>query len=142
VTTVVEKNRKYTYEDYVNTPDDKRYELIGEELLITPSPTTKYQRVLRKLEFMLEALVSQNNLGEVFFSPYDVYLDHENVVQPDIMFISKGRFGIIGEKNIQGAPCLAVEIISESRAYRDMVQKKNLYAKFGVKKYWIVIPEE
>ena len=48
---------------------------------------------------------------------------------------------IIGEKNIQGAPDLAIEIVSESSAYRDMVRKKRLYAGFGVKEYWIVIPD-
>jgi Uma2 family endonuclease len=49
---------------------------------------------------------------------------------------------IIGEKNIQGAPDLVIEIISESTAYRDLVQKKKLYGKFGVKEYWIAIPGE
>ncbi len=71
-----------------------------------------------------------------------MYLDDENVVQPDILFISKDRLDIIGEKNIQGAPNLVIEIISENSVYRDMVQKKRLYARFGVKEYWIVIPEE
>lgn len=142
MTKVVEKKKKYTYEDYVNMSDDKRYELIEGELLMTPSPIPKHQRILRKLEFILEKFVSENNLGEIFFAPCDVYLDDENVIQPDIMFISKERLNIIGEKNIQGAPCLTIEIISESSAYMDMVQKKLLYAKFGVKEYWIVIPEE
>ncbi|HEC98327.1 MAG TPA: Uma2 family endonuclease [Nitrospirae bacterium] len=49
---------------------------------------------------------------------------------------------IIGEKNIQGAPDLVIEIISESTAYRDLVQKKRLYPKFGVEEYWIVLPVE
>lgn len=142
MTTTIEKKKKYTYEDYVNVPDDNRYELIEGELLMTPSPTTKHQRVIRKLEFMLETFVRQNNVGEIFFAPYDVYFDEGNVIQPDILFISRDRLNIIGEKNIQGAPCLTIEIISESSAYRDMVQKKKLYAKFGVKEYWIVIPEE
>ena len=44
--------------------------------------------------------------------------------------------------DLQGAPDLAMEIISETTAYRDLVQKKKLYAKFGVKEYWIVVPEE
>jgi len=50
---VVEK-KKYTREDYLKTPDDKRYELIEGELLITPSPVPKHQRISRKIEFMLE----------------------------------------------------------------------------------------
>ena len=138
---VIEK-KKYTYEDYLKTPDDKRYELIEGELLMTPSPVPKHQRISRKIGFILEKFITENNPGELFYAPCDVYLDDENVVQPDILFIAKERLSIIGEKNIQAAPDLLIEIISESSAYRDMVQKKKLYTRFGVKEYWIVIPEE
>ncbi len=138
---VIEKKR-YTYEDYLKTPEDRRYELIEGELLMTPSPITKHQRILRKLTVHLSIYVEKYNLGEIFIAPYDIYLDSENVVQPDILFISKDRLNIIGEKNIQGAPDLVIEILSENTAYRDLVQKKKLYARFGVKEYWIVIPGE
>ncbi|MCF6149712.1 MAG: Uma2 family endonuclease [Candidatus Kuenenia sp.] len=140
MTSVIEK-KKYTYEDYVKISEDKRYELIDGELLMTPSPITRHQRISRKIEFMLEKFIVENNLGEVFDAPYDVYLDETNVVQPDILFVSKDRLNIIGEKNIQGAPDLVIEIVSENSAYRDIVLKKGLYARFGVKEYWIVIPE-
>ena len=136
------KKKKYTYEDYLKTPEDKRYELIYGELLMTPSPIPFHQRISRRLGFALTKFVEENDMGEVFYAPCDVFLNNENVVQPDIFFISKERLNIIGEKKIQGAPDLVVEIISENSAYRDMVQKKRLYAKFGVKEYWIVIPKE
>lgn len=142
MTPIVIEKKKYTYEDYLKTPEWERYELIEGELLMTPSPVPKHQRISRKIEFILEKFVTENNLGEVFYAPCDVYLDDENVVQPDILFILKERLNIIGEKNIQGAPDLVIEIISENTAYRDLVQKKKLYARFGVKEYWIVIPEE
>jgi len=138
---VVIEKKKYTYEDYLKTSDDKQYELIDGELLTTPSPVPNHQRISRKLEFILEKFVTENKLGEIFDAPCDVYLDDENVIQPDILFISLDRLVIIGEKNIQGAPDLAVEIISENSAYKDMVQKKRLYARFGVKEYWVVIPD-
>ncbi len=139
--TTTEK-KKYTYDDYLKTPDDERYELIEGELIMTPSPITEHQRISRKLTVQLSIYVEKYNLGEIFVAPYDVYLDNENVVQPDILFVSKDRLNIIGEKNIQGAPDIVIEIISESNAYRDLVQKKKLYARFQVKEYWIVIPGE
>jgi Uma2 family endonuclease len=140
--TATTEKKKYTYADYLKTPDDERYELIEGELLMTPSPVMRHQRISRKMLIALDNHVTDNDLGEVFDAPSDVYLDNENVVQPDILFVSKERLDIIGEKNIQGAPDLVIEIISESTAYRDLVQKKKLYARFGVKEYWIVIPEE
>ena len=140
-TSIIEKKR-YTYDDYLKTPDDKRYELIEGELYMTPSPVTNHQRISRRIEFLLEKFVTENELGEIFYAPYDVYFDDENVVQPDILFISKDRLNIIGDKNLQGAPDLVIEILSESNAYRDLIQKKKLYARFGVKEYWIVVPGE
>ncbi|TVL98486.1 MAG: restriction endonuclease [Candidatus Brocadia sp. WS118] len=141
VPVIIEK-KKYTYEDYLKTPEDKRYELINGELTMTPSPVPEHQLISVELLFRLKKFTIENNLGTVMHAPCDVYLDNENVVQPDILFISKDRLGIIGEKNIQGAPDLVIEIISEHSVYRDMVQKKKLYARFGVKEYWIVIPDE
>jgi len=134
--------KKYTYEDYLKTPDDVRYELIEGELLMTPSPNTEHQSISMELGYQMVKFVKDNNLGRIFYAPYDVYLDQENVLEPDILFVSKERLSIIGEKNIQGAPDLVVEIVSESNAYRDVIQKKRLYARFGVKEYWLVIPGE
>ncbi|MBU1487884.1 Uma2 family endonuclease [bacterium] len=140
-TSVLER-KKYTYEDYLKTPDETRYELIEGELIMTPAPIPRHQRISGMLEFELREFVTENDLGEVFDAPIDVYLDNKNVFQPDLLFISKERLNIIGEKNIQGPPCLVIEILSESTAYRDLVLKKRLYAKFGVKEYWIVDPGE
>ena len=115
VSTVIEK-QKYTYKDYLKAPDDNRYELIeGELLMMTPSPTPKHQIISGKIEFELRRFVTDNDLGVVLYAPCDVYLDDKNVVQPDIMFISNDRLNIIGEKNIQSAPDLTIEIISKVR---------------------------
>lgn len=45
--TVTEK-KKYTYEDYLKTPEDERYELIEGELLMTPAPVTERHKDFKK----------------------------------------------------------------------------------------------
>jgi Uma2 family endonuclease len=142
MTQAVLAKKKYTYEDYLKTPENERYELIGGELVMTPPPKTDHQSVSAELQFRIMKFVKENGLGRVFDAPYDVYLDEETVLQPDLLFISKDRQNIIGEDNVKGAPDLVIEILSESTAYRDTIQKKILYAKFGVKEYWIVAPKE
>ena len=141
MTSILEK-KKFTYEDYLKTPDDQRCELIEGELNMTPSPIPNHQRISRKIALLLENFITTKNMGEIFYAPLDVYLDEENVFEPDILFISKERAHIIGEKNIQGAPELVIEILSENNAYQDLVKKKKIYARFGVKEYWIVDPLE
>jgi len=137
---------KFTYEDYKSLPESetKRYELLGGELVIVPSPSTSHQRISRRLEFILQAFVEERGLGEVYDAPLDVVLgegEEREVVQPDILYISEGRSGIIAEEEIRGAPDLIIEIISPATAERDRTYKKTLYARHGVKEYWIVDPE-
>jgi len=139
---LLKKKKKYTYEDYMKTPDDERYELIEGELLMTPSPNTFHQHICGKLFLYIAQYVLENNMGKVFFAPYDVVLGKENVFEPDIIFVSNENLDIITEANIKGAPDLIIEVLSPSTAYRDLVKKKRIYAKFGVKEYWIVDPEE
>ncbi|GAB5045920.1 hypothetical protein TdN_03120 [Thermodesulfovibrio sp. TK110] len=76
---VLEK-KKYNYQDYLNLSDEVRYELIEGELIMTPSPNIKHQRISGNLEFYLRKYVTENSLGEIFDAPCDVYFDDENVV--------------------------------------------------------------
>jgi len=130
-----------TYEDYAKLSDDKRYELIEGELFVVPSPDFHHQSISRNLEFLLWDFVKKNSLGFVFDAPFDVVLTEHDVVQPDIIFVSNGRKHIITEKNIQGGPDLLVEILSPGTRERDILVKKGLYARHGVREYWIVDPE-
>ena len=127
---------KYTYEDYMRTPDDIRYELLDGELILSPSARTAHQRTSRKTLRALDDFVEENELGEVFDAPFDVVLDDFNVVQPDILFVSNERAHIVTDLNIQGAPDLVIEILSPSTAQRDRTQKRDLYARHDVKEYW------
>ena len=132
---------RFTYEDYRNTPEDKRYELIDGELLLVPAPRTAHQRISAKIQFSVTSFVIEQSLGEVFDAPFDVVLSNTDVLQPDILFVSNDRTEIITEDNIQGAPDLVIEILSPSTADRDRTFKASLYALHGVAEYWIVDPD-
>ena len=133
---------KFTYEDYLHLPDDgKRYQIIEGEVYMVPAPSPFHQHTSARLYLTLSKFITENNLGQVFYSPCDVILSEENVVQPDIFFISKERESIITEKNIQGAPDLIVEVLSPYTAKIDKSLKRGLYEKFKVKEYWLVDPD-
>ena len=135
---IPEPTIKFTYEDYLNTPEDKRYELLDGELVVAPAPGELHQSVSAQLGWRLVQFVSENSLGRVYQAPFDVVLSNMNVVQPDLLFVSNERSHIITSANIQGAPDLVVEILSPSTADRDRTFKLTLYAKYGVKEYWMV----
>ena len=131
-----------TYDDYVQFPDDgKRHEIIEGDHYMTPAPRTKHQRISINLATAMASFAKQENVGLVLTAPCDVILSDENVVQPDLLFISTARAAIMTEENIQGAPDIVVEILSESSRKKDEVTKRKLYERFGVLEYWVVDPE-
>ena len=138
---VVEKHgKRWTYDEYYKLNDDRRYEIIEGNLLMAPAPDTWHQDWSRKLFRILDRFVTAGKFGEVFYAPIDVVLDAENTIQPDLVFIASARHGIIRRKAIFGVPDLLVELVSPASVQRDRYLKKELYARFGVKEYWIGDP--
>lgn len=131
----------FTYDDYKLLPEDRRYEIVEGELLVTPAPSARHQSILVHLILRLAAFVEAENLGKVLPAPTDVILANESVVQPDLLFVSREREAIIDPSGgVHGAPDLAIEILSPSTASRDQVVKRKLYGRYGIREYWIVDP--
>ena len=129
---------RLTYQDYFDLPEsDDRYELIDGELYIVPAPVPEHQDFLGELYVVIRAFVRENRLGRVFFAPLDVVLSEDDVLQPDLIFVSSERPHVITNRNVMGAPDLVVEVLSPSTAQRDKTLKRKMYAKFGVREYWI-----
>ena len=132
---------KLTYDDYAKTPEGERWELIDGELFMPPSPKEAHQSVQGNLGARMLLYARDNDLGRVYFAPFDVVLSEHDTVQPDILFVARERLAIVTEDNIQGAPDLVVEIRSPSTARQDWTVKRELYARRGVREYWLVDPE-
>ncbi|MDE0199444.1 MAG: Uma2 family endonuclease [Caldilineaceae bacterium] len=133
---------KLTYADYLRTADDERYELLSGELVMSPSPKEIHQYILGRLFLRLGTFIYGRNLGRVYCAPFDVVLSDTDVVQPDLLFVSNSRESIITEEDVRGAPDLVVEILSPATAERDRTVKLDLYARYGVREYWIVDPDD
>jgi len=132
----IDRSKEWTVEDYLQLEEGLLAQLINGELIMSPAPTPKHQRALRKLSVFLDDYLE----GEVFFSPIDLYIDDKNILQPDLVYISEGKANIITERGIEGVPDLIVEVISPSNAFIDRNTKRIKYLELGVTEYWIVDP--
>ena len=133
---------KFTYEEFLRFPEDgKRHELIGGEHHVTPSPNATHQAVSSNLHGRLWAYLKQHPIGQVFAAPFDVVLSELDVVEPDLLYLSRAHRQMLTEQQLRGAPDLAVEILSPGTQQVDDVTKRELYERFGVGEYWVVDPE-
>lgn len=132
--------KKLDYDDFVRLtpPDSGNYELHDGKIIEMASPTPSHQRAVRRINRRMENHVEAHRLGELFFAPMDVVFDPRNTFQPDLLFISKERREIVGDKKIEGAPDLVVEVLSESNTQTEMSYKKHIYESSLVAEYWLV----
>lgn len=132
---------KLTYDDYAALGDEKRYDLIEGDLCMIPAPSWRHQDIVLHLATRLLAHVRERGLGKVVTAPVDVILTDTDVVQPDVLYVSRERMGRIAEEGLRGAPDLVVEVLSPATASRDRKPKAALYARHGVRELWIVDPD-
>jgi Uma2 family endonuclease len=134
--------RKLTYEDYLRFPEDgNRHEILDGEHYVTAAPYPRHQSVVVELTSWIAPFIRQRRLGRLYVAPVDVLLARHDVVQPDLLFISNASLTILTEKNIQGAPDLVIEVLSDSTRKRDEGIKLERYDLLGVQEYWVVDPK-
>lgn len=132
---------RYVYEDLLTMPDDgNRYEILEGNLLVSPSPSWRHQRVVTNVVMTLSVLQARG-LGQVCPAPMDVVLTAHTALQPDVLFIRTDRLDIVTERSVNGPPDLVVEVLSESTRSADLGRKLRAYARYGVPEYWVLDPD-
>jgi len=121
--------------------DGKRREIVDGELLVTPSPNLRHQRISRHVEFALLEYLKDHPIGELLYAPIDVILSDFDVLQPDLVFVLNEHRGVLKDW-VRGAPDLVVEILSSTTAANDRGPKMKTYARFGVPECWLVDPDQ
>ena len=134
---------QWTYEDYLNLPDDgRRYEIIEGDLYVTNAPDLDHQFTVSEIQRQIANFVTEHKLGFIIPAPFEVHLSETSrPVQPDILFIKAENWPGPGAKFFEGAPDLIVEVISPSSIRTDQSIKFSAYEQAGVSEYWIANPK-
>ena len=132
----------WAYNDLFALPEDgARYEIIDGELFEMPSPTLAHARAIMALIRLLLPLIDRVS-GTLFTAPLDVFFAGADPVQPDLVALLPGTRARPVRRGVEGPPDLLIEVLSPSNRAHDQVRKRELYARGGVREYWIVDPEQ
>lgn len=134
--TTLPRGRAMTHADLEALPDDGwRHELVDGALVMTPAPRWRHQSAIVRLLVALDAACPDDL--RVVVAPFSVVLGPDTVVQPDLLVAPRAA---ITETELQGAPLLAIEVLSPSTTHIDLGLKKQRYAAAGCPAYWVVDP--
>ena len=117
-----------------------RYELIDDELLVTPAPRGPHQAAVIELWRLLDDYALPRRIGVSMISPADLELRPGTITQPDVFVIPRGvaRTTRTPEWSDVTALLLAVEVLSESSVRTDRELKLAFYLANHVAEYWVV----
>ena len=136
---------EWTEEAYLRLGDkldtDRLIELVDGRIEVLPVPTEEHQSIVGFLYVALYAFVHPRKLGKALFSPLRVRIKARHFREPDVLFLSRKNRIKRTSQFWRGAD-LVMEVVSEDDPDRDYVEKRQEYAKAGIKEYWIVDPRD
>ncbi len=131
-------------EAFKSLPEGTLVELIDGIITMSPMRNVVHQQVLGEISIRIHQFLKSTRIGEILPGPLDTYLDeHSNAVQPDLQVILEANKQIIEPDGyIHGAPDMILEVIMPESRDHDLITKKELYERFGVKEYWVIDPKD
>jgi Uma2 family endonuclease len=133
------RRTSYTVDDFcVLLKDGQKGDLIDGVIYMASPENTDANRLFLWLGTLMLTFVQAKDLGDVFGSRVAFSLDENNSPEPDLAFVRSDRLHLVKRGRVDGAPDLAVEIVSPESVKRDYVTKRAQYERAGVVEYWIV----
>ena len=136
-----------TYADLLAIPEDVHAELIGGQIVTMPSPLPRHSKTQRALSRFIGGPYDDDDGyggpgGWWVFLEVDVQLGPHDTVRPDLSGWRRERLEAPGDvRPITVVPDWICEVLSPSTIALDRVTKRNLYARSGVRHYWLIDPE-
>jgi Uma2 family endonuclease len=137
--------RLLTFEEFEQMPETPgKEELLEGELVELPSGDLRHDRIARRIFKELDAALAEAHkngqaaeLGEVCIE-FGYKLASQNWVQPDVSVTNVNQ---VESKYLEGAPAIAVEVISPSNTVEEVELKIKLYFEHGAREVWRVHPK-
>ncbi|MEO5926891.1 MAG: Uma2 family endonuclease [Bryobacteraceae bacterium] len=125
-------------------PDDDSVQIeLDEGEVITMAPAGEDHGFIElKLATKMFVFVEAHDLGRVYAGDTGFRLTDDTVRSPDVAFVRKSRVAELRSKGFaNGAPDLAVEIVSPSDSFRQMTRKVRQYFAAGCHTVWVIHPD-
>lgn len=132
---------EWSEEEYLTLAHNRGVELSDGCIEVLPMPTEYHQLILAFLYRTFYSHVEEGGLGKVLFSGLRVRLWKQKIREPDLVVLLKYNEHLRSNKYWRGAD-IAVEIVSTDDPNRDLVTKRDEYARAGIREYWIVDPRD
>lgn len=129
---------RLTYNEFCSRIHEQKADLIHGEIFMASPATIQHEDAVDFLGAVLRVYVKRKKLGIVVGSRVAMKLSEEDAPEPDLIFVRKERMSLLGNTEIFGPADVAVEMISPGSRRLDAVEKKDLYAAFGVPEYWLI----
>ncbi len=135
------KIQTMSYEQFLKNYDGCHAEWLGGEVITIMSATPRHQDMVGWFSTTLRLFVENHDLGKLYVAPTNMYLaTFERGREPDVLFVSKARLGIIQETHLAEPADMVIEIISPESVDRDRGTKFSEYEQSGVQEYWLIDP--
>ncbi len=130
---------------YSIVEDGRTYELENGELVVMEPPIPEHGRVAALITALLVPFVLEHHLGAVYCNDPGFVLarDPDTVRGPDVAFLRAERVPRGEDRNwfYEGAPDLAVEVLSPSNRPGQLAKKVTNYLDAGTPLIWVADPD-
>lgn len=117
------------------------YEMNGGQLVTMTEPMPRHNRVRDRIARLAGNFVEERKLGEIFLET-GYQLTPETVRIPDVSFVPADQARALDpDRRIQGAPALAIEVVSPTDLAEELTQKVQQFLAAGSKAVWVVYPK-
>ncbi len=137
------KAEPLAYEEFLRRYAGVRAEWVGGEAIVLGPASYRHQDLIRFLSAVLSMFVESRDLGVVQVAPFQMKTGPDLAGrEPDLIFVSRERLGLLKPTHLEGPADLVVEVVSPESRLRDRGEKFAEYEMGGVREYWIIDPDE